>query len=58
MSVEKIKHPDTGQKVICPLKVSVPDTDCNNHCGWFDRENQQCSLQTIAHSLGGLMRKA
>ena len=56
MSVDKIKHPDTGQNVTCPLKVSVPDTDCNNHCGWFDSENQQCSLQTIAYMLSAMVR--
>jgi len=57
MSPNKIKHSDTKENITCPLKTSVPDVECNDHCGWFDNENQQCSIVTLAAMSSAMVRR-
>ena len=45
---QRQKDPKTGRNRTCPLKPGPEREVCHDHCGWFDRELEQCSIITIA----------
>lgn len=45
---QALMNPDTKMPIKCPNQKDAP---CNNHCAWFDCDNNQCAVLTISGAL-------
>jgi hypothetical protein len=45
---QALTNPETRMPIKCPNQKDAP---CNNHCAWFDNDNNQCAVLTISGAL-------
>lgn len=56
MTFRPLSHPTGLADVLGPPRDDYPPVECmGDACGWYDRDNDRCSVATIAMAAGPII---